>query len=194
MPTIITHAAPVLALGAALGFRRIPRRLFWAAAFCALLPDFDVIGFRLGVDYADLFGHRGFSHSLLFAAICAALAWGAAPFLRCRRWLAFVLVFAAVASHIALDAATSGGLGVAAFWPFSGERYFFPWRPIRVSPLSLRAFMGGRGLSVLLSELLWVWLPCLTLAIAARFWLSRGHRPPERIRRVRGPAGGGHRR
>ncbi|MDR0441389.1 MAG: metal-dependent hydrolase [Candidatus Accumulibacter sp.] len=173
MPTIITHAAPALALGAAFGFRRIPPRLFWVAVFCAMLPDFDVIGFRFGVNYADLLGHRGFSHSLSFAALCGALAWAAAPFLRCRRWLAFVLIFAAVASHIALDAATSGGLGVAAFWPFSGERYFFPWRPIRVSPLSLRAFLGERGLAVALSELRWVWLPCLAFAVAARLWLSR---------------------
>ncbi|MDR3214244.1 MAG: metal-dependent hydrolase [Azoarcus sp.] len=168
MPTIITHTAPVLALGVALGLRRIPVRLFWVAAFCTMLPDFDVIGFRLGVKYADLFGHRGFSHSLLFAVLCGGLGWMAATWLRCRRWLAFALIFAAVASHIALDAATSGGLGVAAFWPFSEARYFFPWRPIRVSPLSLHAFVSGRGLDVLRSELLWVWLPCLTLALAVR--------------------------
>lgn len=175
MPTIITHAAPALALGPALGFRRISPRLFWVAVFCAMLPDFDVIGFRLGVNYADLLGHRGFSHSLLFAALCGVLAWAAAPWLRCRRWLAFALIFAAVASHIALDAATNGGLGVAAFWPFSGERYFFPWRPIQVSPLNPRVFMSERGLAVLLSEFLWVWLPCLTLAVAARLWLARRH-------------------
>ncbi|MDR0715910.1 MAG: metal-dependent hydrolase [Azoarcus sp.] len=173
MPTIVTHAVPALALGAALGFRRISPRLFWAAVFCAMLPDFDVIGFRFGVRYADLLGHRGFSHSLLFALICGGLGALAAPLLHCRRTLAFGLLFAAVASHIALDAATSGGLGVAAFWPFSDERYFFPWRPIRVSPLSPRVFFSGRGLEVLRSELLWVWLPCLTLALAARFWLSR---------------------
>ncbi|MDR1463017.1 MAG: metal-dependent hydrolase [Azoarcus sp.] len=175
MPTIITHAAPALALGSALGFRRIPPRLFYAVVFCAMLPDFDVIGFRLGVNYGDLFGHRGFSHSLLFAALCAALAWAAAPFLRCQRWLASTLVFAAIASHIALDAATSGGLGVAAFWPFSDERYFLPWRPIRVSPLNPRIFFSGRGLVVLQSEFLWVWLPCLTFAAATRLWLSRRH-------------------
>jgi inner membrane protein len=93
--------------------------------------------------------------------------------LRCRRWLAFVLIFAAVASHIALDAATNGGLGVAAFWPLSNERYFFPWRPIQVSPLSLHAFFSERGLNVLRSEFFWVWLPCLSLALGAlmaRFW------------------------
>lgn len=167
MPTIFTHPAPIFALGAALGFRRVSPRLFWLAAFCTILPDFDVIGFRLGVSYGDLFGHRGFSHSLLFALICGALAGLAAPWLRCRRALAFVLIFAAVASHIALDAATSGGLGVAAFYPISSERYFFPWRPIRVSPLALTAFFSERGLNVLRSEFFWVWLPCLSLALGA---------------------------
>jgi inner membrane protein len=176
MPTIITHPAPILALGVALGFRRLSPRLFWVAAFCAILPDLDVIGFRLGVRYADLFGHRGFSHSLLFALICGGIGYLAAPLLRCRRWLASGLIFAAVASHIALDAATSGGLGVAAFWPVSDERYFFPWHPIRVSPLSLHAFFSERGIKVLLSEFLWVWLPCMTLALGVRLWLSRRRR------------------
>ncbi|MDR1887882.1 MAG: metal-dependent hydrolase [Zoogloeaceae bacterium] len=168
MPTIITHTAPVLVLGAALGVRRVSPRLFWVAAFCTVLPDFDVIGFRFGVHYADLFGHRGFSHSLLFALLCGGLAALAASWLRCRRWLAFVLIFAAIASHIALDAATNGGLGVAAFWPVSDARYFFPWRPIQVSPFALTAFFSERGLKVLYSEFLWVWLPCLSLALVAR--------------------------
>jgi inner membrane protein len=171
MPTILTHPAPVLALGVALGLRRIPPRLFWVAVFCTILPDLDVIGFRLGVRYADLFGHRGFSHSLLFAFVCSGLGWLAAPLLRCRRGLAFALIFAAVGCHIALDASTNGGLGVAAFWPFSEERYFFPWRPIQVSPLSLRRFFSGRGVEVLRSEFLWVWLPCFVLALGTRFCL-----------------------
>ncbi|MDR1227509.1 MAG: metal-dependent hydrolase [Azoarcus sp.] len=79
--------------------------------------------------------------------------------------------YRAFASHIALDAATNGGLGVAAFWPFSDERYFLPWRPIRVSPLNPRVFMSERGLAVLRSGFLWVWLPVTT-----RLWLLRRNR------------------
>ena len=33
----------------------------------SLLPDADVIGFRFGIRYADAWGHRGATHSLLFA-------------------------------------------------------------------------------------------------------------------------------
>jgi len=173
MPTIITHAAPFLASGLAIGIRRYPVRLFWLAVFCAMLPDLDVISFRLGVRYEELFGHRGFSHSILFAALCGLLAYGVAPWLKCRRWVAGVVIFLAVASHIALDAMTSGGLGVAALWPFSDERYFLPWRPIRVSPLSLRAFVSERGLTVVISELLWVWLPCFAVALVYRAWRKK---------------------
>jgi inner membrane protein len=168
MPTFITHAAPVLASRFALKKRDFPVPLFWLALFCAILPDFDVIGFRFGVQYADWLGHRGFSHSLPFAAFCAGLAALAAPVLRCRRALAAAVVFLAVASHILLDALTSGGLGVAALWPFSNERFFFPWRPIRVSPFSPRAFLSARGVAVIVSELLWVWLPCFLAAFIFR--------------------------
>jgi inner membrane protein len=174
MPTVLSHPAPILALGAGLGFARLPPRLLLAAVFCAIAPDFDVIGLRLGVNYGDLWGHRGFSHSLGFAFGCGLLGFLAAPGLHCRRWLAFILLFGAVASHIALDAATSGGLGVAAFWPFSENRYFFPWRPIRVSPLSLRVFLGPAGAETLLAELRWIWLPCLALVLLLRL----GFKPP----------------
>lgn len=172
MPTIITHAAPVFAARFALK-RVFPFRLFLLAVFCAMLPDLDTVGFRFGVRYGDWLGHRGFSHSLVFAALCAGLAALAAPVLRCRRWLAAVVIFVAVASHILLDALTSGGLGVAVFWPFSDERFFLPWRPVRVSPFSPRAFLSARGVAVLVSELLWVWLPCFVLAFVYRKIRSR---------------------
>ncbi|WP_210516122.1 hypothetical protein [Hymenobacter terricola] len=56
---------------------------------------------------------------------------------------------------------TTGGLGVAFFSPWDLKRYFFSLRPIKVSPISIRAFFSGRGLRVLASEGLWVGLPCL---------------------------------
>src|SRR5215211_5782937 len=40
--------------------------MFWSAL--SMLPDADVIGFPLGVRYADEWGHRGATHSLMFAA------------------------------------------------------------------------------------------------------------------------------
>ena len=41
--------------------------MLWMGAICTIVPDFDVIGFAFGVSYGDVLGHRGFTHSLLFA-------------------------------------------------------------------------------------------------------------------------------
>jgi inner membrane protein len=71
-------------------------------------------------------------------------------------------------SHGLLDAMTDGGLGVAFFAPFHNERFFFPWTPIRVSPIGA-GFFSARGLTTLKSELLWVWLPCVVAATLGRF-------------------------
>tara|TARA_Y100000780_G_C13480407_1_gene338286 strand:- start:227 stop:469 length:243 start_codon:yes stop_codon:yes gene_type:complete len=60
---------------------------------------------------------------------------------------------------------TNGGLGVALFWPYDNDRYFFPFRPIQVSPIGVKAFFSERGLKVLSSELLWVFLPGVLLAV-----------------------------
>jgi inner membrane protein len=66
---------------------------------------------------------------------------------------------------------TDGGLGVAFFSPFNNTRYFLPWTPIRVSPIGIGRFFGPRGLEVVRSELLWIWLPAAILIIS--FWILR---------------------
>lgn len=109
MPTVFPHPAPVLALTMALGSRAVPARLLLFGVLCALLPDADVVGFRLGIPYADILGHRGFFHSLAFALGMGLVGAGLAPVLRCGR-MAALGGFFAVASHILLDAMTSGGL------------------------------------------------------------------------------------
>lgn len=47
MPTVFSHAAPVLALAAILGGKRLPWRLALFGVLCAVLPDADVISFKL---------------------------------------------------------------------------------------------------------------------------------------------------
>jgi len=166
MASAFSHAVAAAALGSVL----VPRqpRLIALGALCAAAPDLDVVGFHWGIRYADLLGHRGLTHSLAFALFAALaltplrgpLSGAVAPSrLRCCAYL-----FCAIASHGALDALTNGGLGVAFFAPFSARRYFFPWRPIEVSPISIARFFSGRGLAVLSSELGVVWLPALLLA------------------------------
>jgi inner membrane protein len=76
--------------------------------------------------------------------------------------------FAAItASHGLLDALTNGGRGIAFFAPFSNHRFFFPWRPIQVSPIGV-GFFSARGLAVLQSELRWILLPSVIIALLAR--------------------------
>jgi inner membrane protein len=75
------------------------------------------------------------------------------------------------ASHGALDALTNGGLGVAFFAPFSNARYFFPWRPVEVSPIGVAPFFSEWGVRVLESELVWLWLPAAALMLCA--WACR---------------------
>ncbi len=138
-----------------------------AAAVCAVAPDLDVVTLRFGVPYESMLGHRGITHSLAFAAVLGAAAASALR-ARCRElpfatlWL---YLFAATASHGLFDALTDGGRGVAFFAPFSATRWFFPVRPIRVSPIGVERFLGARGIAVLESELAWVWLPSLLFAL-----------------------------
>jgi inner membrane protein len=40
-----------------------------AGVFCSVIPDLDAIGFRFGIHHGDFWGHRGFTHSLVFAAL-----------------------------------------------------------------------------------------------------------------------------
>jgi inner membrane protein len=82
------------------------------------------------------------------------------PFPRGTAWL---FLFLSMASHGVLDAFTDGGLGVALLSPFDTGRFFAPFRPIVVSPLGARSFLEGAG-PILANEVLWVGLPCATLA------------------------------
>ena len=168
MATSITHVFAAAALGKAVFPEKMPARFWVLAAGCALLPDLDVIGFRLGIRYADTFGHRGFSHSLLFGLLVALLVTLAAfrkERLFSQRWWGLVVFFFSImVSHGMLDAMTNGGYGVAFFAPFDRTRYFFPWQPLRVSPIGIHGFLGKRGLSVIVSELIYVWLPLVAAA------------------------------
>lgn len=166
MPTIISHAAVPLAIGIALGGERIPRALLVAGIAASMLPDADVILFRFGATYQDVWSHRGFSHSVGFAILLGIIA-AIALRRHVAPLLAFALVAFSAASHGLLDMMTNGGHGVAILWPLSDQRYFFDWRPIQVSPLAASRF-PMRAAAVAKTELLWVWLPLLALAWAMR--------------------------
>ena len=159
MPTILTHPAVALL---SRWFPRMPRGAVLCGVIGTILPDADVAAFAFGIPYEHTFGHRGFTHSIAFAALFALLA---TTIVR-GRTSTFAFVFLCTLSHPLLDALTDGGLGVAFFSPFSNERYFFPWQPIRVSPLGA-GFFSARGLETLKSEVVWVWAPMAVVWSAA---------------------------
>lgn len=173
MASIITHPIIPLTAGLILGKNRISWQLILVGMLGAILPDLDVIGFHFDVQYESPFGHRGFSHSLTTAAGFAVIASLFARNLCTDRKTVFIFTFFATASHGILDALTTGGLGVAFFWPFSEERFFFPIRCIRVSPIGVSNFMSARGLTVLRSEFIWVWLPCFAAIFVSKLHFLR---------------------
>jgi inner membrane protein len=174
MPTVFSHAIAGAALATAMRPPGRRGRVVLLAALCAMAPDLDVIAFWTDVPWGHVLGHRGITHSPAFAAALAAgvtrLSFRG-PGWRGRRAVVWLALFVATASHGALDALTDGGSGIAFLAPFDDTRSFAPWHPIRVSPISVSRFFSERGLRVLQSEMVWVWLPCAVLVAGA--WIVR---------------------
>lgn len=160
-------------------------RMF-ALSAASLLPDADVIAFQLGIPYGAPFGHRGASHSFVAALLIGILAGILAAqqarpraglprgqVARDRGLRVALYVALVVATHGPLDALTDGGLGVALLWPFSHERFFFPWTPIPVAPIGIR-MVSSRGLLVASTELLY-FAPLFLYALWGRGARSEGH-------------------
>ena len=170
MATIMSHA-----LAAGLFYRVLAplkdKKTLRICLLGAVLPDFDVIAFRFGIPYEAMLGHRGFTHSILFALVFAAfclLFYRGRP----KKWRYFLLFFLSPMSHALLDMLTNGGLGVGLFIPFSSERFFFPFTPIEVSPIGA-GFFSQRGLQVLISEFFLIGIPCLIIFLIHWFFSSR---------------------
>jgi inner membrane protein len=169
MPTIFSHAIVASAAGAAFRGRQLlmrPARFWILTVVCTILPDLDVVAFPLGIPYSSMLGHRGVTHSLLFAIITGMFVSFA--FFRADKFSNWklALYFAGITfSHPVMDMFTNGGLGVALFAPLSNERLFFPWRPIEVSPIGA-GFFSERGLAVIESEIIWIWIPSLIITAA----------------------------
>ena len=171
MASAFSHAIAAIAVGSINLQSKHTWKYWWLGAFCAVIPDADGIGYWAGVPYDSLWGHRGITHSFFFAFLLAAVVM--VLFYRQEHtfsrswWYLYFTFFAATASHAILDAFTTGGLGVAFFAPFYYERFFFPWKVIQVSPISVTRFFSNKGIQVLKSELVWVWIPSIVIITLA---------------------------
>lgn len=165
MPTIVTHAAVPICLGLGLGKAKIPPALLFTGIAFSVVPDLDVLSFKLGIAYANAFGHRGFTHSLLFAFALPALALLFKRWFKVGYWRIWWFLTACLLSHSILDSLTTGGMGVGWLWPWSQERFFAPVQVIKVAPFQLAQYLKPNGIAVIQSELLWVWLPGVIMMI-----------------------------
>ena len=182
MPTVVTHSIVAIAGGKIFPPHEKPNYFWLLTIFCVILPDIDVIGYtHLFIPYNHFWGHRGFLHSPFFAFILSAFIVGI--FFRQLKlfsklwWQYFLYFFLLTASHGVLDAFTDGGYGVALLSPFDNTRYFFPWTPIRVSPLSVQAIFSQRGITVFVTEILWIWLPVILFVTLVKIYLRKKDRP-----------------
>lgn len=198
MPTVFTHAAVAFAISKlilaatnhqsteagspepspaideppASAFVASNKPILLAAAILGALPDADAL-YRHSVVQRELFGHRGFTHSLSFAALMGLvlailyvkLRWNHGQ----KLWTLALIFSLATASHGFFDAMTTGGSGVAFFAPFDNTRHFFAFRPIPVAPFSAAALISARGLNLLVWEFALLW----TFVIGAILWRHR---------------------
>ena len=175
MATVMSHSIAALAVGRAFAPEGMRPRFWILTAVCAALPDMDVVGFAFRIQYRDMLGHRGLTHSLSFAVALSLLVvllfFRDSNPLGTSWWVLVLYFFVVTASHGVLDALTNGGLGVAFFAPFSNRRYFLPWHPIEVSPIGIEPFLTRRGFLVLISEIVWIWIPSIVLVASA--WIYR---------------------
>jgi inner membrane protein len=179
MASEFSHAIVALTMGQAFQPHVVNRRVLLLGVVCSIIPDVDVIGFHYGIQYGDVWGHRGLTHSILFAALLSGVMVAWWHRLKSSMATAGVVLyfFLCTASHGVLDALTNGGLGVAFFSPFDTTRYFFSYQPIVVSPIGIGEFFTEGGMHVLVSEAIWIWFPScavfMILHAVHRLWSKR---------------------
>lgn len=103
-----------------------PRAAFWGAVG-GIIPDLDTVIGHFGDAMSGLIYHRGFTHSLWFAFVCAPLlAWVIGWFSPTYRakpmfWNLVLILFVALFTHPLLDCCTS--YGTQLFAPFDRTRF-----------------------------------------------------------------------
>jgi inner membrane protein len=172
VPSIITHGVVAAVASRAYSKNENYSRILKLSLLCSILPDADVVAFKLGIPYYHYFGHRGFFHSpffgLLVGLVTALLFFRSEGLFSKRWWLIALYFFLLTASHGILDAFTNGGLGIALLIPFDDTRIFMPWQPIVVSPIGIKGFFSEWGVRIMLTEILWIWTPLLAVFLVLK--------------------------
>lgn len=175
MATLYTHAFVGVGLASVLTPRPKPLLYWLLAGFLPIIPDFDAFSTAA---YGSAWGHRGFTHSLIFALGIGLVAAGATyRFCHVQFWPLFGLFFLISASHGVLDACTNGGFGIPFLWPFD-ERRWGPYGPINVADIAFE-WPDPRTSKAVRTELIYVWMPTAVVVGLTELcrWLWRRRRP-----------------
>lgn len=137
MPSSLAHGLIAVAGGTAVAPRHLLRPFLVTGAIAAIVPDVDAIGRLWGDgDLEWMGGHRGFTHSVTFAALAgvaaAAFTLGRSEWSGHRFRFGLFIAFAALA-HGLLDTLTSIGAGVddvQVLYPFSTRTFGISRHPI----------------------------------------------------------------
>ena len=183
LPTIFTHGAIGLGGGKIFSINSLPKKFWIFAILLPILPDADSIRFLFNIPYWHDFGHRGFFHSLFFAlciALLVMLLFFREDKIFSKTWISkWMFFFLITSSHGILDAMTNGGLGIALLAPFDNTRYFFPYRPIPVSPIGIGSFLSSWGVAVLVAEIVCIWVPLFLIVYLRRLFSKFRLKTPE---------------
>jgi inner membrane protein len=123
----LTHIVLGACIGEAMLGKKLGKKAMLLGAIAQSIPDIDFIaGFFVSTTH-NLLAHRGFTHSIMFAAIFAPLIsyslqkWKPSYKITLKEWLIFWTVQAFI--HIFIDAFNNYGVGW--FEPFSHYRFSF---------------------------------------------------------------------
>ncbi len=162
MASIFGHAVAIVGIHKLIPKHKLGSKALLLGVISAILPDIDVLAYKFGISSIDILGHRGFTHSIIFA-----IAWAAILVYlfhaKDNSKYPFLFYFICTVSHGLLDALTTGGNGIAFLWPITSMRYFAPYRFIEVSPIGVGAFFSEWGIKVLISEFKFIAIPSLVL-------------------------------
>jgi inner membrane protein len=135
MPAPLAHSCCGL-----LFYRDVRTHLFqnpvYAGSYCLFFsnsPDYDYL---IGLVKGNLlWGHRLFTHTVLFALLAGVIAGVVGRMLHKKFFPVLAITSSLVLVHLLLDYLSfdcepSNGIGVPLFWPLSDKFYNFPFHPL----------------------------------------------------------------
>lgn len=179
MATFISH--PIFGAGVACIFDRTQskeasQRFIILSTLCQWVPDIDTFSYLFAIDERHPLGHRGLTHSGVFALALAftvmTIFYRSYRLNRTQWWGCYIWFFVITLFHGIFDALVDAALGVAFFWPLSLERYRFAWRPLMDVPIRFSEFLSIRFWHAQWIECQFFALILACLYVAYRLWKS----------------------